>query len=1018
MVEDSGRKLERRQSKRQRIVQFFRWRKQKPQSHDVISVRPLAPSSPSEHLRSGLSVRRLMTSLPSKRPTVVEKTTPPEPLHAPKATEATTHERSSTPVDNARKSPVERVEEASIPTPPPEVKEEEKVELLSEAQIHTLFAGAPHFHLNEIDGHLTPTIAYPWDGEGTTKDVSDSVQLVEPAFLAATLHQPTLKAQRPSDKENKYQGYEVDVVEVPNMPSAQGIEPGSIGSSHFLELPKADSLITDSEQSQSSKHFLEATKNKELMQANPERIGIRSVDMDLICDRLIEFQDMYEAFKDSPGPMTILNNQGSGDLYANLFTKFLTPPGYDDSSDDPTGLQIQIAALLRVLRLKGIWYDFSLVEWRIRLGQLLWNDPEPIAEHESPPRWTEREILLLQITLACELLLRLDAVTSGDARDKEGHISIEPEDVRGFLELKNRKIDWDLVLARRFLENILVVKGSDTDLSAPQPKSRGLLSLLGVNTEIELPKTDIILLPQQQTRQLSGLARFAETLQWPNIDLFSKDLSRALGLQDASEQSGQELSSSGKFLNVATPSSISVYGTPLQTPRSATHLPDGYFGHMGKPVLSRHNSRSLRVPLSPSLASPEDKSVSTINNIGGWLSRSYLTGLILPGEPVSHFLISTLLENDKFAIANLGDSANLYGGFSYGSRTWWSTKSIVGRVLACIEGSAECMGWISCPKLPEGPTDCWHSIHSEQLPYEDRLRTMSTLDLIVQDSAIAPEGTLASVKSEDFVLPSDTEPFPAQSVAFVSWELTPLNTDLMDTDSLSGPPSESDIHVPSVTFSIPDQTSSHVFTLAYDIQFITSWPCTTPASAPVRPTSRPYILRRSLTDTLSRSSSRRSDTLSRRNSHGFEPLLSHPPDSADIAPKRMYSPDPEEGLDTPSPMGKPLNAHLLHKFYLHKVVPVTEVLNSEFVLPFATSISRSATRSSLHGLENDIDANIHDKSAILVLDARGPSDLQLLARAWCAEKGLHALIGKVDRTCLACCIREARGLGVNIVIRV
>ncbi|KAF1851951.1 uncharacterized protein K460DRAFT_401950 [Cucurbitaria berberidis CBS 394.84] len=986
MVEDSDTKLERKRSKRQRIVQFFRWRKQKPQSHDEVS-----------------------------KPTIIEETTPPKPARESDVTEVTPFKQPNTPVDNSRISPMEQQEEvAPLPTSPPEARVTETVETLSEAQIHTLFAGAPQFSLREVDGPLAAIVTYPWDSEGNKKDASDSVPLVEPAFLAATLRQ-----QSP-DKGNNYQGYEVNVVEVPSMLNAQGIEPGSIGFSHFLDLPKSDSLVTNLEQSQSSKHFLEATRNKEVMQANPERIGIRPVEMDLIQDRLLEFQDLYETFKGTPEPMTILNNQSSGDLYANLFSKFLTPPGYDDSSDDPTGIHIQITALLKILRLKGVWYDFSLVEWRIRLGQLLWSDPEPIPEHESHPLWTEREILLLQITLACELLLRLDAVTILDANNTDEELPIKREDVKGFLEIKTQKIDWDLVLARRFLENILVVKGSDTAESSQPPKPRGLLSLLSASPQADPPRSDMILLPQHQTRQLAGLSCFAETLRWPNLDVLTTELSQKLGLQDDSEQTEQRPSSSGRLLDITTPSSISVYGTPLQTPRSASHIPDNYFGHVGKPSLSRHNSRSLRVPLSPSLLSREDRSVPALNNIGGWLSRSYLTGLVLPGEAISHFLISTLLENDKFAIANLGDSANLYGGFSYASRTWWSAKSIVGRVLACVEGSTECMGWISCPKLPDSPSDRWHSIHSEQLPYEDRLRTTVSSDLVVQDSAIAPKDALTTIKPEDFVLPSDSESVPGHSITFTSWELTPLNPDLIDTDSLSTQPTEIDIHVPSVTFASADQTASHTFTLAYDVHFVTSWPCTTPASAPMPAASRPIILRRSLTETLSRSSSKRSETLSRRNSHGFEPLLSHPPDSSDIAPKRMYSPDSEDGVDSSSLIGKPLNAHLLHISYLHKIVPVADVLDPAFILPFATYASGSAPRltssSPDHG--NEMDANLTDRKAVLVLDARGSSDLQLLARAWCAEKGFHAIVGRVQRTCLACCIREARGLGVNVVIRV
>ena len=58
------------------------------------------------------------------------------------------------------------------------------------------------------------------------------------------------------------------------------------------------------------------------------------------------------------------------------------------------------------------------------------------------------------------------------------------------------------------------------------------------------------------------------------------------------------------------------------------------------------------------------------------------------------------------------------------------------------------------------------------------------------------------------------------------------------------------------------------------------------------------------------------------------------------------------------------------------------------------------------------------KPKVLVLDARGDSALEVLARSWCAKVGEHALVGRVGRTCLACCVREARGLGVRVVVRV
>ena len=46
------------------------------------------------------------------------------------------------------------------------------------------------------------------------------------------------------------------------------------------------------------------------------------------------------------------------------------------------------------------------------------------------------------------------------------------------------------------------------------------------------------------------------------------------------------------------------------------------------------------------------------------------------------------------------------------------------------------------------------------------------------------------------------------------------------------------------------------------------------------------------------------------------------------------------------------------------------------------------------------------------------SDMEILVRAICAEKGWNALISRRRRGCLACAIREAGALGWKVVIRV
>ncbi|KAJ4364242.1 hypothetical protein N0V95_000864 [Ascochyta clinopodiicola] len=1021
-------KLERRTSKRERISHFFRSRKQKPKQYDE------APPSQPKNVDTVTLVPSSSLFDALRTPPLEEVRRAPVALTIPGEDQQTDGESAGvTPSERPVDAPIlpastDQADDARLQFRLAGEEHKEDIDLLSEASIQALFSGAPSFSVEVMAGQALPKVSYPWDSAVRHDDADDSIPPVEPSFMAATVHVHPSKRHSTSGGEGDHRTYQVNAAEVPSCLSAHGYEPGSIGFAHFVELPQADNLVTDSLHNEAGEDFIEPAKNRELMQTTPERIGIRCVDMDAVYDRLIEFQDLYEAFQHSPERITILNNQSPGDLYARLFSTFLTPPGYAGASLDPTGLQVQIVAILRVLNLKGIWHDFSLVEWRIRLGQILFSDPEVMSGRNAEPLWTERDILLLQISLSCELLLRLDAITATNAGETDDQTRVSAREIHTFHNLTSRKTDWDLILARRFLENILVIKGNDNGALTPVPEPRGLFSLLGGTTPKELPTSDVIFLPQHQSRQLSGLLYFAESIRWPNIDSVTKSLAEKLGVvtQDA-ERTIPSSSPSGWSFNPTTPSVVSVYGTPLQTPRSATHQLDDYFGRVQKPAVRRHDSRSLRIPLSTTLGMLQDNPSPTMVDVGGWLSRSFLTGMILPGEAISHFLISTLLENDQLAISALGDSANLYGGFIYDGKTWWSKASIVGRVLACTEGAQECMGWIYLSQLPEGAPDGWHSTHSEQLPVASRMN--AERDLVAADATAVPVSPGASIRSKDLIMPKDLEVVPGTSARFLQWDLTPLNLDLIDVDTNLGQPTESDINTPSLTFIIEktdktDKTDdTHrecVLTLAYEVQFVTSWPCYTPASTSAA--SPRHVVKSSITGTLSHTSSKRSVStkLSRSNSHGFEPLLSHPPEAADLGPQRIHTTEWENEQAASTTLGRPVTAHPLHVSYTHKIVPVTDVLDPNFTLPFNESANKMPMCSSSTLLRDihDDHPGVDDRKAVLVLDARGTADQQLLARAWCAEKGLHAVIGRAERTCLACCIREARGLGINVVIRV
>lgn len=59
-----------------------------------------------------------------------------------------------------------------------------------------------------------------------------------------------------------------------------------------------------------------------------------------------------------------------------------------------------------------------------------------------------------------------------------------------------------------------------------------------------------------------------------------------------------------------------------------------------------------------------------------------------------------------------------------------------------------------------------------------------------------------------------------------------------------------------------------------------------------------------------------------------------------------------------------------------------------------------------------------DEDKVLVIEAFGPPDSEVLARAYCSHWRLNAVVADVERTCMACAIREAYAACVRVVIMV
>jgi hypothetical protein len=456
------------------------------------------------------------------------------------------------------------------------------------------------------------------------------------------------------------------------MLSMQGTERGTTGFQAALEIGVADALeIPDSGSpdviSEHRKKFLNG------------KDGLRPVTDSTLIDQLIAVSEVYQEDPLKHGRPTV-------QMYTELFTQILFPPSRVTDSNDPYSLQVQIESLVQVLAAPMVWVDFSLVEWRIRLGHILWGSPSDTGpEHEMTVNdevihepVTQKYWLLLQILLSCELLVRLDMIS---LNMDHGLAAVKPGEIRRFEQYATSSVKWSMILARTWLESIRIEKIHPDE--GAEKKPAGWLATLtgtgGAETRINRGLNNVQFHGRHQTQQLAGLVHFAQKLGWPDLEnLKAKVTANTISISD------------------------SVASTPAGTPMTmATGRSSSYFSNR-RPKIKR------------GLSSP--RNVSAIIHPAGWLSNSYISGLILPGEGLSHFLISTLLENDDEAVARLGVEANLYGGFMYSDKSFWSKACIIGRVLAAGKGASECMGWVSSDVLPRGAGEGWVNIDVEPAP--------------------------------------------------------------------------------------------------------------------------------------------------------------------------------------------------------------------------------------------------------------------------------------------------------------
>ncbi|KAG4278778.1 hypothetical protein FPRO04_06099 [Fusarium proliferatum] len=904
-------------------------------------------------------------------------------------------------------------ENATSPPSKPVLKLNRIMSTLTDSEIEKLFSGAPQYFARS-EGHCSgapnPSVAFPFDEALEIRDLTDHVQIEDRAWSGLTawphltrdLNQDA--AARAQAVDSRKAHFFIRCRERPNMLSMQGLEKGTMGFSAALELAVGDAL--EEEQFGFDSVGKKAHAIVEARERMLSSLGyLRRLPETELLDRLKRNAELYR--------VNDLRKKTSVQTYQDLFHTFMRPCNSVVDKRDHYSLTNQINALIKCLGTANVWFDFTHVEWRIRLGQILWGgedndeleDTSSIHDASSASeRAEEKYWLLMQILVATELLIRLDAITEGEEYGVE---AFRPVDVVHFERAATPMVKWSLHLARSWLDNIEIEKikedppsdASETKGKVTPPPATGWLGALFSKFIVRQHHEDKTTASHTYTikgrnpqQQVDGLTHFAKKLLWPNIDTYE-------GL--IAKNARQSIINS-----MPKPAPVIASERSSKSSESNGSKRGLYFGAWDRPGSQKDKTRPQRRKLAAAL------------HPSGWLSKSYIYGLVLPGDGMCHFLMATLLENDSKAMERLGSFANLCGGFVYSGKSFWSTSCIVGRVIAAGQGSAECMGWVSSDILPLGIDEGWVNIEVEEVAEEDKAHLGKKARLwakkrVERESSILGDADEYSVFPADFIIPHENNystPPPLISVTLRSLELlSPANsiqstpfTKLTPGASVSNKEPELLSFPANVNFavSIDGFTAENFsFSLSYDINFVTAHPCS--------PSHRVRFVKSPSSPTIQQIDVSGSDTFGQ--GHPLHKYYNYTVIHISELLKRQHAPlsellaVPQTHRRSPSRMGS-------------ERVLVIDCITNLSEVPQSPTIERLTSKYNIVQRRGSFPAaeQMHFESR----KRQFGSDMEILVRALCAQKGWNAIISRRKRGCLACAIREAGALQWKVIIRV
>ncbi|EGC49927.1 conserved hypothetical protein [Histoplasma capsulatum var. duboisii H88] len=683
---------------------------------------------------------------------------------------------------------------------------------LSEHQLKYLFSGAPHFLLEKGLNRWYPHVVFPWDRDLRIQHLDDRKALEHPSFTLSTLHAHIpvspggggiqIYPDALTEKSGcRRPSFDIGVFEVPNMLSSRANEDGCIGFHNFMELPIV--YGPRSEQRPLSPRLFDkhlqitpAPRGKDdpysdynlnvifdrlkLVAAGPsawKRIGVRDCSMKAITQRLQTLSGVQDQITLQGKSVTLLDEESVAGLHRQLFSTFLYPPPNAVHAEHPDSFRFQISTLIQVLNLKGAWVDFSLMKWRVRAGQILWELPphqdSDCLQNASDGQYSgtalQRKWLLLQVVLSAEVLFRADAAaTKIGIYSQSKDLPITPRDVSLMNSLRSDMLDWGLIFCCRIFENIsfhywpqashqLPGKRSLNDLPK---KTHSIVSVPKVQEPHDLDSPWVCaLLPRYPRQQLEALLVFAELLKWPDIENMKHYMREKL-----------------EFALLQPSNFNHMFASPMSTVLLSDNIK-----LLRKCEMYRksHSLKLCRLHSCPSSAR------HSANYVGGWMSR----------------------------------------------QSWWSKACVIGRILASFDASTICMGWISTTIIPlddaRAPlSDGWLEIETIDITKTHTQARINQGKGVLLDSS--PLGTEGDLSATAFSLPLDEANAGPSQDTQVLYENTILSLQHSQHPSVTArPPKATATLAFTLTHGLsgPSQVS---MSIKYNVSFVSAFPCLPP----------------------------------------------------------------------------------------------------------------------------------------------------------------------------------------------